>query len=80
MVAFPRGEEEVYLGRVVDGLSGGYGGVRAAGIHGHYVQCRALGGLPDGERVGEYGILGSRFSLLRLRQRGQDERCQQREP
>ena len=80
LVAFLRGEEEVYLGRVVDGLSGGYGGVRAAGIHGHYVQCRALGGLPDGERVGEYGILGSRFSLLRLRQRGQDERCQQREP
>lgn len=63
-VAFPRGEEEVHLGPVVDGLAGGYGGERAGGIHDHYVQRCALGGLPDGEEVWE-----DRVGRLRLRAR-----------
>ena len=63
-VAFLRGEEEVYLGPVVDGLAGGYGGVRAGGVHDHYVQRRSLGGLLDGEEVWE-----DRVGRLRLRAR-----------
>ena len=70
-VAFPRGEEEVHLGPVVDGLAGGYGGERAAGIHDHYVQRRTLGGLPDGEEVWEdwVGRLRLRARLRGLRHR-----------
>ena len=64
LVAFLRDEEEVYLGPVVDGLAGGYGGVRAGGVHDHYVQRRSLGGLLDGEEVWE-----DRVGRLRLRAR-----------
>lgn len=78
-VAFLRGEEEVYLGPVVDGLAGGYGGVRAGGVHDHYVQRRSLGGLLDGEEVWEdwVGRLRLRARLRGLRHRRlrqQDER------
>ncbi|WP_237702616.1 hypothetical protein [Parabacteroides distasonis] len=71
LVAFLRDEEEVYLGPVVDGLAGGYGGVRAGGVHDHYVQRRSLGGLLDGEEVWEdwVGRLRLRARLRGLRHR-----------
>ena len=64
LVAFLRDEEEVYLGPVVDGLAGGYGGVRAGGVHDHYVQRRPSAGCWMVRRIRKTGSEGCAFVLV----------------